>query len=97
MLRSRLAMVVLVASLGLTTGCGSLCSGSLCGRTRARGPECIDLGVSSVGEGPVLDGFSPAMPPPNGAVPLTPQGSMPQLTTPPRLVPQPSQPMPYTP
>ena len=97
MLRARLAVLVLVAGLGLVQGCGSLCNNSLCSRIRGRGPECIDLGATTVSEGPVLDGVGPPMPPPNGGAPLMPQATMPQLTTPPRLVPQPSQPMPYTP
>jgi hypothetical protein len=100
MLRARLAVVVLAAILGLTGGCASLCNRPLFSRFRDC-PECMDLGMTSMGEGPILDGCAVPMPPPNGfaPAPLMPQATIPQLSTPPRLVPQPqqSQPMPYTP
>jgi hypothetical protein len=95
MLRARLAVLVLTAALPLGAGCSSFWC-------RHRSPEIIDLGVTSVSEGPLLEGCAPGMPPAAAMppVPMTPQpqATIPQLTTPPRLVPQPqSQPMPYTP
>jgi hypothetical protein len=91
MLRARLLVVLLAGSLGLAGGCSSLCNSPWFHRNRPAGPEVIDLGT--VSEGPVLDGCAP----PNGAA-LTPQPTVPPLSTPPRLVPQPhSQPLPYTP
>lgn len=102
MLRVRLAAVVVAAGLGLTSGCASLCNLPFLNRHRALGPEleCLESGVMSLGDGPVLgDGSVP----PNGTLPfprpvVTPEAGVPSLSPAPRLVPQPhAQPMPYTP
>lgn len=101
MLRARLAIVVLAGGLGLVSGCSTLCNLDLFHRRRAPCPEVIDLGVTSMGDGPCLDAGVPRMMPPNGTVSnstLTPQATVPSLSSPPRLVPQPhSQPTPYSP
>jgi hypothetical protein len=93
MLRARLAVVLLAGSLGLTTGCSSLRNHPWFSNNRACGPECIDLGVTSVSEGPILEGGGPIMAPlPPAGVPGTPlpaQPPIPQLNIPPRLEPVP--------
>jgi hypothetical protein len=111
MLRARLAVVLLAGGLGLVCGCSSLCNHPWFHRNRTPCPEVIDLGVTPLGEGPMLEGSAPGFVPPNGSTlmpqpmgpppngsTLMPQPTVPQLSTPPRLSPQPqSQPMPYTP
>lgn len=101
MVRSRFPRVAFALALGLTSGCLCLRSHPLFQKHASSTPECecaTSPGAAGmVGpEGPILDSGAPALPP------ITPEaGGIPQLSTPPRLVPQPqtqqAQPAPYFP
>src|SRR5947209_19660913 len=102
MVRLRLANFVLAAGLGLVCGCMSLSQCPLFERFRAHPSEdsyncgIVPEGAGPVVEGPMMEGVVPGGPP-IGAVPsMTPQNTIPPLSSPPRIVPQPqAQPNPY--
>ncbi len=100
MLRARLAIVALATGLGLSCGCSTIANHpwfSRLGRTNCDGCE---TGSVALGEGPILEGpapvvISPGPQNPGMQAPVTP---IPQLTAPPRLVPEPqAQPVPAVP
>lgn len=104
MFRLRLATVVVAAGIGLVCGCMSLSQFPLLDRFRCRhGTDCCDSAALPEGQGPIVDGpvINGAVPgsPGLGSVPsVAPQNTLPTLTPPPRVVPQPqAQPGPYTP
>jgi hypothetical protein len=98
MVRTRRASLVLLAGLGLVSGCLNFnpCERPLLGRLTGQG--CCEGGCESGccnggGAGPILNGMEgmPAPPPP-------PEGVVPLPAAPPRLVPTPQAPtMPYVP
>jgi hypothetical protein len=103
MLRARLAGALVAAGLGLISGCSSLSNSSWFHRNRAVPCDGCSAGAVPMGEGPMLEGGSAVMVPgemPTGPMPapLPPDASMPSMTQPPRLVPQPqAQPVPASP
>jgi hypothetical protein len=111
MVRTRLAALAAAAGLGLASGCAGLSEHSLfsrCHGTTCSAPcDCCPAECASGFDfgGPVLDEGAPffGQPqfqsvPPMGTPPAPPGEVMPQLTAPPRLVPQPQGPAtPYTP
>jgi hypothetical protein len=105
MLRTRLALLALAAGLGLVSGCAELSHHSWFGRGTACGPGYESFSEGPPGfDGPVLEGAAPYVGQPGYPAapgltrPVAPGDVMPQLSTPPRLVPQPqAQPSPYTP
>jgi hypothetical protein len=105
MVRARLAALVLTSGLGLACGCTYLANHPLFGGHGSTPCVGCESGSIPVTEGPILEDYNPAgtvqpgIPPGapiisgppnmNGNGGLTPQPSVPPLSTPPRLVPQP--------
>jgi hypothetical protein len=114
MVRARLAALVLASGLGLACGCTYLANHPLFGSRGSTPCVGCETGSIPVTEGPVLQDYNPTGTPPpgvpagvpllngqpgaNGIGDLTPQPTVPPLSTPPRLVPQPQAPVePYRP
>jgi len=103
MFRLRLAILAAGAAFVLRCGCLNLADHSWFGRRTCTGPVCCEGGVIGDHDGPIVEDAAtlPPIPVGPGACapgPLVPQNSVPQLNSPPRLVPQPQAPiMPYTP
>src|SRR5262245_52417670 len=71
MLRARWAVAVLAGGLGLMSGCSTLRDHPWFSRSRpapAAAP-CCEAPAVPIGEGPVLEGGPPIVPPPNGQFP----------------------------
>jgi hypothetical protein len=104
MVRARFRLLMLVAACSLAAGC---CNLSDCGLfSHFRRPctaDCTGYEFGD-GEGPVVGEGGPLVVPPPGPgafinPPMAPQAAVPELSPPPRLVPQPqqAQPTPYVP
>src|SRR5437870_12857222 len=108
MVRTRLAALAVAAGL---CGCSTLANHPWFNHTPRPVSECAgcptcpgcpgyggEVGAYPVTEGPVL-GDAPVVVPavPGNGNGLVPQPGVPPLTSPPRLVPQPAQPIPYQP
>jgi len=88
MFRLRFTSLAVVAGLALICGCLSLADRPLLGLNpfwRGHASDCCESETSS----PVAEEFGPSLPPGTTAAPLAPQGTVPQLAPPPRLVPEP--------
>lgn len=104
MVRTRILLATLAASLGLITGCASTSERPWFWRLRGyNAPDaCCESGETITSEGPILTDCNPPMLPPPRPMMMTPQPSAQNGPTPspvPRLVPQPaqSQPKAYVP
>ena len=106
MVRTRLALLAVLAALGLVSGCANTSGSSLWNRIThpfRRNTDACEITGIPVGEGPILEDCPPGAAPPGipllgGTSALTPQATVPPLAPTPRLAPTPnSQPTPYQP